>query len=109
MQSPDGLPYNVTDHYNGRYSYIWNPLKDWRADEEHLGKMAEEECQKIISYSNADFFKHVEVVISSRLGWITCWNRLSIEWYDFHGIATEVLINTVQSILDCIESRLEGK
>ena len=109
MQSRDRIPHNVTDDYNGRNSYEWNPLTHWRAGEEHLRTTAEEECQKINSYSNADFYKHVEVVISSRLGWITCWYRLSIKWYDFHGIATEVLINTVQSILDCIKSRLECK
>ena len=109
MQSRERIPHNATDDYNGRNSYEWNPLTYWRAGEEHLRTTAEEECQKINSYSNTDFYKYVKMVTGSKIGWITYRYWESIIWFELDGVAPEVLSNTVQSILDCIKSRLEGK
>ena len=109
MQSRIRLSRDVSDIYNGRYHGGWNPIYHWRDGEGQLRTKAEKECQKINSYSNDDFYKYVEDVITSQIQWLAYRYNESIIWHDLYGVASEVLLNTVQSILDCIKSRLEGK
>ena len=107
MQSRIRLPRDVADIYNGRNFGGWNPLYLWQDGEEKLRRTAEKECQKIDSYSNADFYKYVEYVISSRIQCLAIRYNNSIIWHDLYGVTPEALLNTVQSILECIKSRLE--
>ena len=98
MQSRIRLPRDVVDIYNGRHLGVWNPLYHWHDGEEKLRRTVGKERQKINSYSNADFYKHVEDVITSRIDCFAYRCNHSIIWHDLYGVAPEVLLNTVQSI-----------
>ena len=107
MQSRIRIPRDVVDIYNGRHLGVWNPLYHWHDGEEKLRRTVEKERQKINSYSNADFYKYVEEVITARIQRLAHQYNESIIWHDLYGVAPEALLNTVQSILECIKSRLE--
>ena len=100
---------------HGRYSRDWNPLmmnlNEWQFGEIRLKAIVDHECQKINSMKQPKFFKYVKTVTSSMIGPITFPFFANIVWPhdDTPFINPEVLANTVKSILDCIQSRLEGK
>ena len=108
------------DRY-GRYLTSWNPLREWcnnwnwceaSLDATRSKAIVEKECQEINSMTQVKFFNYTKTVTSSKIGLITFPIQASIMWDDIHvpqSINPEVLANTVKSILDCIQSRLEGK
>ena len=99
----------VLSDRHGRYLREWNPLIQWQFGETRLKAIVEEECQKINSMSQVKFFKYVKTVTTTIIGPITFRVWQALVWREMHFIDPEVLVNTVKAILDCIQSRLEGK
>ena len=98
----------------GRNSYTWDPIVEWRRGEAHLQNHVDEECRKINSMSTAKLLEIVDKVtgpngsIRSRTGIIAVsfWHCLAFD--ENYGVDPEALVCTVTSILNCIQSRLKG-
>ena len=99
----------ISADLHGRYLTEWNPLKEWRYGETRLQGIVEEECKKINRMSLVTFFEYVKLVTDSKIVPIAAFFWQSRYLYDSYKINPEALVNTVQSILDCIKSRLQGK
>lgn len=96
-----------------RNSYTCNPIVGWRRGEAYLQKIVDEQCSMINSMSTAELSKYVDYFtgpnIRSTTGIVAVafWHCFAFP-DDNHGVDPEALVNTVKSIVGCIQSRLEG-
>ena len=99
----------ISGDVHGRYLTEWNPLREWRYGETRLQGIVEEECKQINRMPLVTFFEYVKTVTDSKIVPIAAFFWQSRYLYDSYKINPEALVNTVQSILDCIRCRLQGK
>ena len=90
----------------------WNPIACWRSGEAYLKEIVDEQCRKINSMSTAELSNYVDYVTGSNIRSrkltiaVSFWHCFAFD--DNYGVDSRVLVRTVKSILDCIESRLKG-
>ena len=98
---------------NDRNSYTWHPIVGWKRGEAYLQKIVDEQCSKINSMSTSELSKYVDyftgTYIRSRTGIVAMsfWHCLAFP-DDNHRVDPEALVNTVKSIVGCVQSRVEG-
>ena len=96
-----------------RNSYTWHPIVGWERGEAYLQKIVDKQCSMINSMSTSELSKYVDYFtggnIRSRTGIIamSVWHCLAFQ-DDNNRVDPEALVNTVKSIVGCIQSRLEG-
>ena len=77
-----------------------------------MKEIVDDQCRKINSMPTAELSDYVNYVTSSNIRSRTLTIAVSF-WHCFafdnnYGVNSRVLVRTVKSILDCIESRLKG-
>ena len=97
-----------------RNSYTCNPIVGWSRGEGYLQKIVDEQCSMINSMSTSELSKYVDYFTGPNIRRTTGIVAVSF-WHCFafpddnYGVDPEALVNTVKSIVGCIQARLEGK
>ena len=92
--------------------YSWNPILCWKNGERYLKEIVRDQRSKINSMPTAELPKYVDYVTGSNIRSrtldiaVSFWHCFAFD--DNRGVNPEVLVRTVKSILNCIESRLKG-